>query len=131
MPALEPIEKLQQLAGNWLAIYETPGKHGDLLAFITHGDDVTLFSCEYLINWVDLPSSLLFRLAFKWTNSAPGLRLAKPSGWFLGAKLPEVARFCLDKIDVHGVSRLVPCHGALVEGPDTRQHIEDAIRARL
>jgi hypothetical protein len=131
LPPLAPMSGLQALAGDAMTLYETPGKQTDLLLFVQRGDDVTLFSNEYLVNWVELPGNFVFGLMFKWTNSAPGVRLAKPSAWFLRAKLADVARFCLDKIEVHGVTRFVPCHGAPLEGPDTRARLEEAIRARL
>ena len=131
LPALEPLSGLKGLADESLVIYETPGKYSDALVFVTRGQDVTLFSNEYLVNWAGLPGNFVFGLLFKWTDSAPGVRLAKPSAWFLRAKLPDVARFCLEKIEAHGVTRFVPCHGGGVEGPDTRERLEQAIRARL
>jgi hypothetical protein len=131
LPAAAPASELAALAGDSLACYETPGKHGDLLVFVTRGAEVTLFNCEFLINWVDAPTKLVFRLLFKWTNSAPGLRVAKPAAWFLRANLRDVCRFCLEKVEAHGVTCLVPCHGAVYQGDDTKARLEEAIRARL
>ena len=131
LPACALASELDALAGGALVTYETPGKHGDLLVFFKRGADITLFSCEYLINWVDAPSKLVFRLLFKWTDSAPGLRVAKPASWFLSANLAEVCRFCLEKLEAHGTTCLVPCHGAVVQGADTKARLERAIRARL
>lgn len=131
LPPIAPATQLAALSDGRIASYETPGKHGDLLVFVTRGADVTVFSCEYLINWTDAPSKLVFRLLFKWTDSAPGLRVAKPASWFLGANLKDVCSFCLDKLQAHGATCLVPCHGAVVQGEDTRSRLEQAIRMRL
>jgi hypothetical protein len=131
LPAAAQASEVAALAGGSLVTYETPGKHGDLLVFVTRGNEVTLFNCEFLINWVDAPAKLVFRLLFKWTDSAPGLRVAKPAAWFLSANLAEVCRFCLEKVEAHGVTRLVPCHGAVYAGADTKARLEAAIRARL
>jgi hypothetical protein len=132
LPALAPASSLSDIAGDTLALYETPGKkHGDLLMFVLRGAEVTLFNCEYLINWQDAPRNLLFRVIFKWTDSAPGLRLSKPTSWFLSANLTQVANFLLEKITAHGVTCFVPCHGRIVAGPDTQTQLEQAIRARL
>lgn len=131
LPPMANASELGNLAGGALAVYETPGKQGDLLVFVKRADGVTCFSCEYLVNWVDMPSNPIFRWVFAWTKSAPGVRLAKPSAWFLRANLGDVARFCLDKLEAHGATCFVPCHGAVVQGPDTRAQLEQAIRARL
>ena len=131
LPVCAPASELVGLSGGALSVHETPGKNGDLLVFLTRGDSVTLFSCEFLINWEDAPSKLVFRLLFKWTQSAPGLRVAKPAAWFLGANLAEVCRYCLEKVQGHNVTCFVPCHGGVVQGEDTKGRLEEAIRARL
>lgn len=131
LPALAPASELAALSGGSVATYETPGKHGDLLVFVTRGQRVTLFNCEYLINWDGAPAKLLFRLMFKWTNSVPGVRVAKPASWFLGANVKDVSRFCQQKIEAHGVTSFVPCHGVVVRDADVRSRIEQAIQARL
>lgn len=130
LPACKLASELAATGGD-LSIYETPGKHGDLLVFIKRGETTILFSCEYLVNWADAPTKLLFRLLFKWTQSVPGLRMAKPAAWFLSADLKEVARFCSEKIEAHGVDHFVPCHGDVVTAPNVKAQLEQAIRARL
>ena len=132
LPALAPVSTLSELAGDAIVVYETPGKkHGDLVMFVPRGEEVALYNCEYLINWEDAPRNPIFRLIFKWTDSAPGLRMSKPTSWFLSSDLGEVARFCLEKIATHGVTCFVPCHGKTVRGPDTKKRLEEAIRMRL
>jgi hypothetical protein len=130
LPACAPATELAALSGGALSVHETPGKHGDLLVFLSRGGSVTLFSCEFLINWEDAPKKLFFRLLFKWTASAPGLRVAKPAAWFLGANLAEVCDFCLKRVQAQNVSCFVPCHGSVVQGADTQLRLEEAIRAR-
>ncbi len=113
---LESIDALQALLPDSVYAVEMPDqKHNDLFVAVTHAGQTTWFTNEVLANMAELPPNPLFALLFKWTKSAPGLRVNTFVMKLIGAKKPATKAFFDDQLAARAPSRLLPCHGDVVD----------------
>ena len=113
---LEGIDALQALLPDSVVALEMPEqKHTDLFVAVTGAGTTTWFTNEVLANMEELPSNPVFALLFKWTKSAPGLRINTVVMKLIGAKKGPTGAFFAEQLSTRPPTRLVPCHGAVFE----------------
>jgi hypothetical protein len=122
---LEGIDALQPLLPDSVVAIEMPDqKHADLFIVVTGEGSTTWYTNECLGNQSELPPNFVLRTLFKWTKSGPGLRVNSLALKLIGGKKPSLAAFFAEQMKVHPPTRLVPCHGSVLEGPDTAAQLQ-------
>ncbi len=122
---LESIDALQSLLPRHVTAVEMPGqKHADLFVVVTSDDNTTWFSNEVIGNQPSLPPNPILRFLFKLTRSGPGLRVNSLALKLIGGKKPAAAAFFAEQMKAHPPTRLLPCHGDILEGPDTAAKLQ-------
>lgn len=117
---LEGIDALQSLLPDSVLAVEMPEqKHQDLFVVIKGEGSTTWYSNEVVGNQPELPPNFVLRTLFKWTGSGPGLRVNSMALKLIGGKKPAAKAFFAEQMKAHPPTRFLPCHGDLIEGPDT------------
>lgn len=133
--ALKPLADLEALAKllpDDVTIAEMPGmKQPDVLAIIKRDDGVTWFTNEVVTNARALPGSPIFALAFKLTGSGPGLNINKLAMMLVGGKKPIVRDYLLERLNTDAPTRLIPCHGDVLEDPALADKLREMLNRRL
>lgn len=118
-PTLKPLagpDALRPLLSGEFDLDEVAGcKHPDLFLSVRRGGETTWFSNEVLTNNATYPPNFVFSLLFKLFGDHPGLNVSSLGGMFIGAKKPAVRAFLEAKLASVAPTRLVPCHGEVLE----------------
>ncbi len=133
-PELEPLSAAQELLGGDIAIIEaepSATKCGECWAWAKTEAGYVWFASDMLANMETLPPSLIPRLLFKWTGSAPGYRI-----FHLVMKLtlrdkPAVLRAFASDIAAHPPAVVVPGHGAILQRDDLAAETERLLASSL
>ena len=72
----------------------------------------------------------LQRLEYRGYDSA-GLAVTTPALWLTGIKKPALRPFLLERLDRHTPTRLVPCHGDVLDTPDVAGQIREVVERSL
>lgn len=116
--ALLPIETLTPLLGPHVELIAVDGdKLGDVLLRVRTERGVLLYVGDYITNMPRLPKSVVARLLFRLSDSAPGLKLFKLYLWFFTADRAHAKASLLRAIDTAPPTLLVPAHGETLEAP--------------
>ncbi|MFL5350481.1 MAG: hypothetical protein ACJ8AT_37395 [Hyalangium sp.] len=112
---LEPLEKLQPLLGNKVALIPVDGaKFGDVCVRVQTEKGTLFYAGDFIANIQTLPKNLLFKLMFKLTDSGPGLKVFGLFFWFFVSDR-KAARACLIReLEQNPPTILVPAHGDVV-----------------
>lgn len=112
-----PFMPLSELAASRAEFREVPGtKKGGTIAISHHGNQSVVYLDELVINWTSLPNNWT-NLLFRFTGSAPGLRINQIYKTLFCPDLPAVAQTVLDVLE--GDPAIVPAHGVpLVQSGD-------------
>lgn len=113
---LEPIEKLQPKLGDKVAAVAIAGdKIGDVCLRVQTEKGALFYAGDFFANLPKLPSNLLARLAFRLTDSAPGLKVFSLFFKFYVANKGAAAECLIRELTAHPPVILVPAHGGVVE----------------
>jgi hypothetical protein len=129
---LEPIEKLQAKAGDKISLVEIAGdKIGDVCVRVQTGQGTLFYASDFFANIQVLPSNPIFKLAFKLTNSGPGLKVFNLFVKFFVAD-KRAARDCLiAELEAHPPGILVPAHGDVLSRKDLGQTLVGMLREAI
>lgn len=134
-PKLAPLQDLRALAAVLppdVEAFEVDGcAQPDVLLTVRRGDGTTWLTNEIITNWASWPTSLMFKLMFKLTGSGPGLNVNTMALMFIKGKKPMVKAFHEAKLASHPPTRLVPCHGEVLEDTSLKQRLADVLARRL
>lgn len=109
---LETIEKLRPLLGDRIAVVPVAGdKIGDVLLRVRTEKGVVLYAGDFIANMPQLPDKLLFRLIFRLTDSAPGLKVFKMFFTFFVADRKAACADLIRELEANPPAILVPAHG--------------------
>ena len=129
---LQDFGALSKLLPEDVRIEEMAGcKHPDALLVVKRDDATTWFTNEVLTNAAALPGNPLFKLAFAVTGSGPGLNVNKVACMLIRAKKPAVRDYFKAKLQSDPPTRLVPCHGEVLEAADLAAQIDATVDRRL
>lgn len=103
----------------------------DAMIIVRRDDGTTWFTNEVITNWKGWPKSFMFKLIFKLTGSGPGLNINTMSLMFTKGKKPAVKAYILETLDAAPLTRLVPCHGDVLEDPDLATKLREVVERRL
>jgi hypothetical protein len=92
---------------------------------------VPWFTNEVLTNMSTYPSNLAFKCAFWLTGSGPGLNVNKLAGLAIGMKKAPTKAFFLEQMAADKPTRLIPCHGDVLNAADLPAQITKVLNARL
>lgn len=134
-PSLKPLQDFDTLAPllpSDVRIMEMPDmKQPDVLAVIRRDDAITWFTNECLSNMPSLPGNFLVALLFRITGSGPGLNVNTLVMKFIGAKKKNVREFFLSKLASDPPTRLIPCHGDIIDDSALQVNMREMIERRL
>lgn len=134
-PKLAPLQDLRALAAILppdVEAFEVDGcGHPDVLLVVRRGDGTTWFTNEIITNWASWPSAFMFKLLFRLTGSGPGLNVNTMALMFIKGKKPLVKAFHEAKLASHPPTRLVPCHGEVLEDANLKQRLVEVLARRL
>lgn len=115
----EPLAALAPLLGDALEVHEaSPSKCGETWAYIKTGRGYVWFVSDILANMPALPSSLVPKLLFKLSKSAPGYRVFHLALQFMVKDKKAVLRTLLGDLDKYPPVMVVPAHGPPVTKGD-------------
>ena len=134
-PKLKPLQDLDALGAllpDDTKVYEVDGcGQPDALLVVTRADGTTWFTNEIITNWAGWPSKLMFRVIFKLTGSGPGLNVNTMALMLLKGKKPAVKAFYEGKLGQHPPTRLVPCHGEVLDDANLKDRLAEVLARRL
>ena len=110
-----------------IALIEIAGnKVGDVCLRVRTEKGALFYAGDFFANIRTLPSSLLFRLVFKLTNSGPGLKVFGVFFKFFVADKGAARDALISELEANPPAILVPAHGDVVVrenlGPDAGRH---------
>jgi hypothetical protein len=116
---LAPVEGLTGSLGGSVALLAMDGdKIGDLLLRVRSERGTILYVSDMVANIPELPKNPVVRLIFKWSNSAPGLKLFTLFFTFFVSDAKAARAFLARELRADPPAVLVPAHGDVVVRPD-------------
>jgi hypothetical protein len=116
---LEPTAALQPQLGEKVSLVEVDGdKIGDVVVHVRTERGNVFYAGDFIANLKELPQNFLFRLMFKLTDSAPGLKVFKMFFKFFVADAVAARRSLIREIRANAPTILVPAHGEVIERED-------------
>lgn len=132
LPALQPLSALQALLPDDIEVEDAGGaKKPDLFVAVKRGDATTWFTNEVISNAADWPGSFVFRTLFKLTGSGPGLNINSLALKLIGGKKPAVRAWLEGKVESCPPTRLVPCHGTVLDDAELATRLREVFARRL
>jgi hypothetical protein len=132
LKALQPLDALRPLLSTEFDLDEVAGcKHPDLFLALARGGEITWFVNELVSNNADYPSSFVFRTLFKLAGDHPGLNVMSLAGMLVGANKRTVRTYLEGKLQSSPPTRLVPCHGDVLQDPALGQKLADVLARRF
>ena len=129
---LEPIESLRPLLGDQVDVLAADGcKTGDVLVRVSTERGTVLFAGDFIANIPHLPKNPLFRLMFRLTDSAPGLKVFKLFFRFFASDKRALRDFLIRELEARPPAILVPSHGDVVAKPELGPTLISMLRAAI
>ena len=134
-PTLAPLQDLGALAAllpDGVSSEDCGGMgQPDAMTIVRRDDAITWFTNEVITNWEGWPSKLMFRIIFWMTGSGPGLNINTMALMLTKGKKPAVKDYLLRTLEAAPLTRLVPCHGEVIDDPDLASKLREVIERRL
>ena len=132
LPALKDFAALSELLPEGVTVEECEGMgQPDAMIIVRRDDGITWLSNEVITNWKGWPSKLMFRVIFRLTGSGPGLNINTMALMLTKGKKPIVKDYFLRTLDDAPLTRLVPCHGEVLEDADLASKLREVVARRL
>lgn len=129
--ALEPIEKLRPKLGEAITLTEIEGtKIGDVVMHVRTERGTAFYASDFIANIEALPKNPLFRLMFKLTDSAPGLKVFGVYFRFYVADAALARAHLVRELRAHAPTILVPAHGEVCVRDDLTQLLVGMLEKR-
>jgi hypothetical protein len=122
LTGIQPLAGAASLAKH-LELLDMPHyRTGELLVRIATGDRPLWYVTDVLLNLPSLPPQLLFKLLFKLTNTAPGLKFNNMASSFMVKDKRALKSWLLDQATTAPPARVLVAHGHHFDGsPDARE----------
>jgi hypothetical protein len=134
-PTLAPLQDLDALKAilpSDTEVWEVDGcGQPDALLVVRRADGTTWFTNEIITNWAAWPSKLFFKIVFKLTGARLGLDVSTMALMFIKGKKPPVRAFFEGKLASHPPTRLIPCHGQIIDDPQLKDRLAEVLARRL
>jgi hypothetical protein len=134
-PTLAPLKDLDALKAILppdVSAFEVEGcGQPDALLVVRRDDGTTWLTNEIITNWTVWPSKLIFRIAFKLTGAGLGLDVSTMALMLIRGKKPLVRAFFEGKLASHPPTRLIPCHGEIIDDPRLKERLAEVLGRRL
>lgn len=129
---LAPLESLAPLLGDKVAVLAVEGdKIGDALVRVRTEKGIVLYTGDYIANIRELPKNFLFRLAFKLTDSGPGLKVFGLFFKFFVKDRAAARDFLIRELESNPPAILAPAHGDVVERSDLGATLVSMLRTAV
>jgi hypothetical protein len=130
--ALKPLADLLPLLPEGFVIEDHGGMgKPDLFFALTRDGETTWFTNELLTNNADWPAKFPFKVAFWVFNSGPGLNCNTLALKLVKGNKAGARSYLEGKLAQLPPTRLVPCHGLVMEAPDLASTLGEVIARRL
>lgn len=128
----EPLSELTPMLSDDVQVREVPNtKLGETWVWAKVGDGYAWYVSDILANMQSLPPKLFPRLLFKFTDSAPGLKVFNLAMRFMVRDRKGTLRLMLQDMEGEEPTVIVPGHGAILSSEtvaaDARRVIEAAL----
>lgn len=127
---LKSIDALQPLLGDKIAVLAVDGsKIGDVVVRVKTEQGTMLYAGDFIANISELPTNFIFKMMFKLTDSAPGLKVF---GLFFKVFVKDRAAardYLIRELEAHPPTTMVPAHGGVVTRPDLAPTLIGMLRA--
>lgn len=132
LKALQPLDVLQRLLSDEFVLEEVNGcKHPDLFLALTRGGAVTWFTNELISNNATYPKSFVFRTLFRLNGDHPGLNVSRVASMLIRANRRSVRTYLEGKLASVPPTRLVPCHGEVLDDPELGRKLAEILARRF
>ena len=121
----EPLAALHPELAEHTEIQEASStKCGELWVRVRGDAGYLWYTSDLLANLPALPKSLVPRLLFRWTQSAPGYRVFNLAAKFILDDKAAVLREMLEDVRAHPPAVVVPAHGSILATPELARETE-------
>jgi hypothetical protein len=128
----EPLSELLVRLADHTEIREASStKCGELWVRVLGDHGYVWYTSDLLANLPTLPASLIPRLLFRWTRSAPGYRVFNLAAKFILDDKKAVLREMLDDVRAHPPAVVVPAHGSILTDPGLARDTERVLLAAV
>jgi hypothetical protein len=129
---LQNFDALARMLPKDVSITEMPEmRHPDAMVIVKRDDALTWFTNECITNLASLPKNPIFALLFHLTGSGPGLNINKLAVKLIGAKNKPLLDYLLVTLAANPPTRLVPCHGQIINDPKLPERMREMLTRRL
>ncbi len=130
LTGIQPVANANALMKPGVELVDMPHyKTGEVLVKAKTASDLYWYVTDVIMNMPKLPALLPVKLLFKWTNSAPGLKLNNVAPVFMVKDKKALRRWLLDEIAAAPPSVLVPCHGPIVRMAERGKELREIFPA--
>jgi hypothetical protein len=129
---LKPIDALQALLGDKVSVLAVDGcKAGDVIVRVKTERGTLLYASDFVANINRLPNSLLFKLVFRLTDSAPGFKVFKLFFRFFVKDRAAARDYLIRELEANTPTTLVPAHGDVITRADLTPTLVSMLRAAV
>lgn len=129
---LADIPELQALCGDQVHVVVLPAcRMGDVLVRVTTEKGDALYLSDLVANLPELPKNPVARLMFKWSDSAPGLKVFMLFFWFFTSDKTAVRDALIAELQAHPPAMLIPAHGNWLVEPELGPRLTTLLRTKL
>jgi hypothetical protein len=129
---LQDLEALKVLLSDEFVVEELAGcKHPDMFMCLQRDGATTWFTNEVVSNNADYPAGFMLKWAFKLSGNHPGLNVNSLAAMLIRAKKPLVRAYLEEKIESHPPTRLVPCHGDVIDDAALGTQLREVLARRF
>jgi hypothetical protein len=131
LPGIRPLAEAVALCGAEVELIDMPHyKTGELLVRFRSGAELVWYTTDVLMNFPKLPKFPIGTV-FKWTGSAPGLRLNGFNPFFMMHDKHAVWRWLKAEAERLPPTLVIPCHGDRVKMDPPGRELLAAIAERV
>jgi hypothetical protein len=129
---IEPLEALAPLLADGVRVLDLPGiSIGETWITVEAASGPIWYVADSCFSMETAPASLIPRLLFKWTDSAPGFKINGLGLAMFTKDKPALRKFMLDRLAEQAPSTVITAHGAVVREAGLRERMTGMVNARF
>jgi hypothetical protein len=126
---LKPIDALEPLLGDKVRVLAIDGcKVGDAIIWVKTEKGVVFYAGDFIANIQKPPSSFLFRLVFRLTDSGPGFKVFKLFFKFFVKDRAAARDHLIRELEANAPTIMVPSHGDVITRSDLAPTLVSMLR---